>query len=490
MRETLKALTKHSVVYGFGSLLSRVLAFVLLPIYTRYLTPADYGILSLLSVTGSIVGVVAAFGFGPALFREVIYRETDESAVESTALYFLLGESALLFGVFILFSSQLSGLLFGGAQYAHLLRLVFFSGLVQILNVVVRAKLRIHEQSFIYALLSVTRFLVGAGLNIFFIVVLHRGVEGLITAGLIAAVVFAPVHLFLLFRNLRMVFSVSILRRMLAYGVPMVPALLSSMAMTSADRYFLQYFSTTAEVGLYSLGYNIGVAMNLVVQAIQLAWPAHMFAIAKRPNAERELARLLTYYLAGIGFLGLGLSVLAREVLVIMTTPQFYTAYKVVPLIVLSYVLYGVRFMTNTALETKNKMKYVAPIIFFTAVLNLGLNYLFIPRYGMMGAAWATVISYFALVVIQTVVNLRFWWIPYEYGRMAKIFCVFGLLYGTSLLIKTPNAWLNGGLKLILLVTYPLLLYGLRFFDERETAFFKRGFHWGIRQLRTWGRGT
>ena len=128
------------------------------------------------------------------------------------------------------------------------------------------------------------------------------------------------------------------------------------------------------------------------------------------------------------------------------------------------------------------------PIIISSAVLNLGLNYLLIPRYGMMGAAWATVISYFILVVVQTVVNLHFWYIPYEYKRIAKIAFVWGLIYGCSLLIRTPSVWLNGGLKLVLLATYPLILYVVRFYEKQELTTLKRLFRSGIRRMST--RGT
>jgi len=116
----------------------------------------------------------------------------------------------------------------------------------------------------------------------------------------------------------------------------------------------------------------------LFVGSIQMAWPAQMFTIAKQANAERQFAKMLTYYLLVLGFIALVLSVLAHEVLAIMTTPTFYEAYSVVPFIALSYVLYGAVYMTNTALETQNRIKYMSSIIVICAALNLVLNYLLI----------------------------------------------------------------------------------------------------------------
>ena len=468
MLETIKTLSKQSVIYGLGGVLNKLLAFALLPVYTRYLTPEDYGILSLLLVTGSVAFIIAQLGLSSALFREVIYCESDEKVAASTALYFVIGESLVLFGVLAILSPKLSDLIFGSVAYARLLRLVFFTGLFQVIEILFMARLRIKERAALYSACSVARFLIGAGLNIYFIVVLRQGVAGLVMAGLIQAGLFAVIYLVLLIPDLRLVLSKPILRSMLLFGAPMVPAGLADMVMVSSDRYFLQHYSTTTEVGLYSLGYTIGLVMNMIVWSVQLAWPAQMFTIAKQPDAEQQFSRLLTYYVMILGFFGLGLSILARELLMVMATPEFYGAATVVPLIVLSYLFYGVRYMTNTALPTRDKMKYVPLMIILTALLNLALNYLLIPRYGMMGAAWATLISYVVLAVISTVVNLHFWHIPYEYGRIAKVTLALVGVYGLSLLISSQNIWLNIGLKLLLLVLYPILLILFQFLEKTE----------------------
>jgi O-antigen/teichoic acid export membrane protein len=476
MVHRLQQLTKHSLIYGLGGTLNRLIGFFLLPIYTRYLTPTDYGILSLLGVTSSIATTIAMLGLGTAMFREVIFEGSDERAVESTTLYFLAGESILIFGVLIWVSPLLSEWIFRTPQYAQLMRLIFVTDFLSVADIVLMARLRSRAQSSLYSLLSVSRFLVGIVLNLYFIVVLGRGVEGLITAGLIAAALFAAVSLILLSGDLRLTFSLAILRRMLSFGVPLVPVGLSSLFLTLADRYFLQHFATTTEVGLYSLGYNIGMVMRLAEQSFQLAWPPYCFSVAKQSDAEHQFARILSYCLIIFGFLGLGLSVLAREVLVIMTTPKFYSAYKVVPLIALSYIFSSARHVTNSGLATQNKMKYTPPIIIGSGLFNLGLNYLLIPPYGMMGAAWATVISYFTMVVVTTVVNQHFWYIHYEYHRMVKIALVCAVIYCTNLLIQTSNLWLNMGVKLVLLASYPFLLYVFRVYEKEELTMVKRLF--------------
>jgi O-antigen/teichoic acid export membrane protein len=401
-----------------------------------------------------------------------------------------LGESAFFFGALLILSPHLSSLIFSTETNAPLLRLVFVTGFFSVLDVVIMARLRARAQSGLYSLLSTVSFLVGLILNIYFIVVLRRGVEGLITAGLISAALTAVVYFLLLLKDLRPTFSLGILRRMLSFGIPLVPVGLSSLGLTIADRFFLQHYTTTAEVGLYSLGYNIALVINLMEQAFQLSWPPQMFTIAKKSDAEHQFARILTYYLLVFGFIGMALSVLSREVLTLMTTPRFYPAYKVVPLITLSYIFAGIRHITNVGLATKSKMKYVPPIITGSALLNIGLNFLLIPTHGMMGAAWATVISYFALVTVQIMVNHHFWPIRYEYDRIAKITLMWGMVYGISLLIRTPYLWLNLSLKLGLLVAYPFFLYPLRFYESMEVNVIKEFLRSWNRSLRAWRSGS
>lgn len=475
MLETLKTLSKHSLIYGLGGGLNKLLAFLLLPIFTRYLTPADYGLFSLLLVTGGVAGIITQLGLGSALFREVIYFDTDERTATSTALYFLIGESLLIFGGLALFAGPLSQLIFGSTLQTETLRLVFYTGILRVAEIVFMARLRIKERAALYSAVSVARFLVGAGLSILYIVVLKQGVEGLIIAGLIQAGLFAGVYLVILLPGLRPVVSGPVLRSMLLFGAPMVPAGLADLIMTSSDRYFLQQYASTAEVGLYSLGYTIGMVMNLAVWSVQLAWPALMFSIAKQETAPQQFARILTYYVLVLGFLGLGLSLLARELLVIMTTPEFHGAAAVVPLVAVSYIFYGVRYMTNTALPTRDKMKYVPLIIILAALVNLGLNLLLIPPYGMLGAAWATLISYFLLTVVSTAVNQHFWSMPYEYVRLAKVALAWLAVYALGLAVPAANPWVGGGIKvLLLLLGFPVILWVLRFFDAPEVATLKR----------------
>jgi len=473
MYQSIKQLGYHSFVYGLGNMLSKLLGFFLLPIYTRYLTPADYGILALLTLTQSILVVLANLGLGSALFREVIYKKTTEKKAGSTALYTLFVISLFILAIGYIIAPFLSEAIFTDAKQTPLIRLVFLSVSFNNILIIFNARLRIREQSLFYSIFSVSSFLVGAVLNIYFVAIARRGVEGLIIAQVILATLQAVVCLWFMRDLIKPNFSSSVLHSLLNFGLPLVPGAIANLMMISADRYILNWYSTATMVGLYSLGYSIGMVINLIVQAVQLAWPAQLFEIAKLPDAKQRFSITLTYYCLVLGFISLAVSVLAREILVIMTTPEYYGAYIIMPLITLSYVFYGIRFMTTIGMYIRNKVKYSSIIIIGAAVVNLVFSFLLIPRYGMLGAGWATFISYLLLAVVNMRVDSRFIHIPYEYWRLTKIMVIWLGIYGLSLLINTPSIWINLVLKSLLLLGYPIFLIGIRFYSQQEIQFIK-----------------
>ncbi len=469
MLSEFKKLTRLSAIYGAGSLLNSIIGFLLIPIYSRNVSTADYGIYSLFVITGQVVSLIALMGLSAAMFREIIYRQSDEKTVISTAFNSLSLVTVAFFGLLILLAPHISALLFKG-EHVDLLRLILVSSGLSNFGYIALSTLQIREQAVRYSRLMVIRFVIGVLFNILFIVVFHMGLTGLVLAELVMTSTAMLMYLWILRHDLRPQLSRPILRSMLRYGLPLIPFQLASIVLTSSDRYFLEHSAGADQVGIYSMGYKIAMIVQIIVSAVHAAWSAQMFAIAKEDNAPRRYARILTYYAASIGFLGLAVSVVARDVIIIMADPSYHEAYIVVPIIVLSAMAFGGVNMTNVALNIKGRTELNAPIIVAVAIGNLGLNYLMIPPYGMMGAAWATLISYVALLVIEVLVNQRIWHLPFEYRRMFKIILAWGGVYAASLWIDTGNAWLNLVFKGIVLLVFPLVLYAFRFFEPSELA--------------------
>jgi len=444
-----KPLVKHSAIYGVSNVLNTAIALILLPIYTRYLTPADYGILEILTITVLFVSVFLQLGLGSAIFKIVLYDKSEsEDVLVSTAFYFLTISSGIVFIILYSLAPSIASMILDSSQYANLVRLIFFTAFLNVAGIIPLAKLRMHDESIKYSVVSIGKFIVGVSLNIYFIAGLKKGVDGLVIAGAIQ--------------------SFTALREMLSFGLPLVPMGIAANILSMADRYFLRYYTTLEETGLYALGYKFGSIITLIVGSFQIAWPAVLFSVAKRPDARKFYSKLLTYFVLGLTFVGLGVSVLSRELLLVMATEKFYDAFRIVPWIVFGNIFIGIYYATAIGTNLKKKTKYQAIAVISAATLNLLLNFVLIPEYGMMGAAISTVISYAVMAAIGCGSSLRFYSIDYEWNRLLKIMIVGVLLYCSSNWIHTGILIVDVLLKLILVLIFPFFLYLIHFFPKEE----------------------
>jgi O-antigen/teichoic acid export membrane protein len=448
--------------------LNKVLGIVLLPIYTRFLSPADYGLLALLLLSGNIVLVVIQGGLGPAAFREALYQRTDEDVTLGTAMRQLVLQGMLVCVALLVCARPIAGTLLGSVEHAPVLRLVFVTSLLQSIETLGLARFRMRRQAGGYAALVSAKFVMGAVLNILFVAVLRRGVGGLIEATLLTSAVFAASYAFVLRGAISTSWSTRVLQRLVAFGLPLVGVGLAAVAMMAIDRYLLQLLATTRDVGLYSLGYSIGLAVSLIVQPVQLAWPAEALTLARTDGGPRTIARLVRYYLVAVGFVALAVGLFAKEILLVLATPEFFAAATVVPVIAASHLLNGMRMMTTIGLTVSSRTGYAAAVMLIVLAANALLNLEMIPRWGIMGAAGATLASYTLQLAMTWVISVRVWHVPYEYGRLFRIGLAIAVLWLAGWWVPTETVWGGVIAKSALMAAFPALLLAFRVFDRTE----------------------
>lgn len=471
MFEEIKSVGKHFLLYGLGNILNRIVSFILIPVYTHYLTTGEYGTLELLELTTYIAGMFLALGISQSVMR--FYYDSEEPKkrreVVSTALLSIWAISLGGIGWFILFSPGISSLVFKTVSNAGLFRLIFLTMAFSLANEIPLSFIRAQQKSLLFTAISVSRLTLSLGLNILFIVGFGWGIRGIILSGVInqgIASIFLSAYTL---KQTGISFSWVSLKEMMNYGLPYIPGGLGMFVLNFADRFFLQRFTSLSEVGIYSLGYKFGMVINpLVTDPFFSIWRPKMFEFAKREDAKDIYSVMLTYFLFLEIFLALGISVLIKDVLVIISSPEYRSAYKVVPLILLSYILWGGYFHMQVGILLEKKTKNIAYIVIISALSNLLLNYLLIRWIGMWGAALATLTSFGIMFLLNYVISSRIYYVRYEFGRIFKLLALAVVLYLVSLGIHTNSLFTSLLLKTFLALSFPFLLFFLQFYSPKE----------------------
>lgn len=473
---SLKRLSENSLVYGLSGMLGRLIGFLLIPVYTRVLTPEDYGVLALIGLATTIIGMVYQMGFNGAMIRYYNeYQESQRRVFLGSTFLFQMAATALASLAIVLLSGPICRALFGDASLARYLVVSMAGVWLSLIGNVPSACFLIREQKWAVLALSVFGALAGAAFPLYFVVWLRMGVWGAFLGTLAGTALASAVNLWLTAREIDWKFDWAPVRRALAFGLPLIPHLLSHWAINYFDRLLIQRFASTSEVGLYSLGYNFGLIMSLITGSINTAWAPFFYNINKEKGEERakaEVARLSTYWLMLVGFAAAALAALGPELLRFMAAPAFWGASKVVPVIVLSYFVHGMYFMAVNPIFYKERTGVLPWLSGAAAAVNIGLNFLLVPGYGMMGAAWSAVAGFAVLFAMVIIYSRRIYRVPYEYGRCAATLCVLASAWLATTLVGIDSPALallakSGIISLALPALGFLVITG----PERERAF-------------------
>ena len=470
MFDKIRSLLGHTLVYGMGNLGGRLVGFLLIPLYTRYLTPVDYGVLAMVALADQLLFILLNMGQSTALFRTYYQHDTQEArdTVLTTSLWLIAMLSLPLGLVALMLSEPLGWILTGSAQYTTWVMIGIGAMLFKTVLRLPLAVLRARGQSRFYAITSSVRTLVGFVLAIVFVVGLHWGGRGVLMSQLLAELLLAAVLVPVSLRGLSLRYSRADARDLLGYGAYLVPSALFNFVLHLSDRFFLKHWGSLGAVGLYALGYRFGEIVSFAMQALSLAWPQFLFGNRKAPDAPGLYARVFTYAAGVLAFLWLALSMLSEELVTVMAAPAFREAYRVVPVLAGAFVLEGLATIGNVGMPLYRKVKYRPAILVTAGALNVGLNLVMVPRFGAMGAAVSLCASLGLKFVLEMLVSYRLYPVPYEYWRLARLAAVAAAVYALGEGVPWGHLWAGVAGKIGLLLAMPVILYAVGFFERAE----------------------
>jgi O-antigen/teichoic acid export membrane protein len=461
----LKRLGKHSAIYGLGGLVSRILAVLLLPLYTRYLSPSDYGKVETLIALTTVIGIVLRMGIHSAFFR--FYFDSPEPEhrrlVLRTSFWFTMAMATAGLIVGVALSPQISDLLFGTTDDAELVAAAFV-GLWAGMNYEQLTSLfRVEERSAAFVAASLSNVLLTIGATLILVVALDKGPIGVIVGNFTGTLLVYAALVGYRREQLGLQFDRGMLREMNRFGIPLVPTALFLWVTNFSDRLFLVQLADVTEVGLYSVGVRIASAMVLLLTAFRLAWPAFAYSIEDEGEARRTYAYVLTYLVLVATWVATALALLSPWIVDWIAAPAFAESSRVVGPLAFAAVAFGAYIVVAIGVGRARRTQFNWVVTGVAAAVNIVLNLLFIPPYGMMGAAVATVAAYMTMFVGMAWWSQRIYPVPYQWRRVATA-------AGAGIALAAVGKLAGGGLPVafLLVLAYPLALFLLGFYLPAE----------------------
>ena len=461
MREALKRLTGESLVYGLGTAASRGLTMLLVPVFTRVFEPAAYGVIDLLGLAGSIASLLIIMGTDAALAR-FFYDASDSEArkvmISSSALW-RVGVCLVTALLLWLLAPQFSIFLLGSPDYAKYVRLTAYSIPFTAFFLFQNDVLRVTFQPWKFITLNLVNTILVGGLSILFVVAWKKDVSGVLYGRLIgdaatAAFGFALIRLQLVPR-----FDGVVLRRMLAYGAPLIPVAVAYWVMQYADRWALAHFRDLTSVGIYAVAVKMGAAMMLFVSAFQLAWGPFAFARARNPEAGRLFSRVLTLFVAVSSTIALAIGLFAPEALQVLVPGAYARAALPGGLLCFAAVAHGTYYIAGIGATLSYRTDLLAWTALVAAVINVVLNYVLVHTLGIRGVSIATTAGFALSTALLYVWAQRVHPIPFR-GLRALVLFLTGIatllagVFGGRALLASSGEIASLGLRFGLLVLY------------------------------------
>jgi O-antigen/teichoic acid export membrane protein len=481
----IRRLLKHSAVYGLGHVVSRVVSFILLPFLTHSITPEQYGAMTLLYTFTSIALVVFIYGADIAFLRFYIPEKDPQKRKEIFGTVFW--SSLLTTGVFSVIIALTTGALAKfvfndpdsiGAGAGYLIILSAGILFADTLSTFPYLWLRSVEKSLPFIVLKGTGALLHVGLTILFVNTLNRGIAGIFEANLIASSYQLAMLLPVIIKNTGLTLRWATFRELFKFGLPNMPSQIFVMVIELSDRKILEVLAGLTVVGIYSAGYKLGLFMAVITMGFRFAWQPFFLSIADKPDAKETFARVFTYFLLVTGVIFLALvfvlaPLMKMELPVVgtMIEERYWEGLKVFPVILLAHICNGAYANFMVGVYLKKKTGLMPLVTGVAALVNLGVNLLFIPIFGMMAAAWAHFLSHFVLAGLLYLLIQRHYPVKYEWNRIGILIACGGFVYLLSLAPFLSDYWF---LKLLLLPLFVILLKVTNFFLPEEIAAVRR----------------
>lgn len=427
-----RRLLHGTLIYGATNFGLKGVNFGLVVLYTRFLTPADFGTVALAEIIAAVVATVSGLGLTaaiqPLFFRYIGNRTALQQCVSSLLRF---GAAAT---IFFLALALLLGTFFGrsfGFNVAFWPYVAIALGTAAALQLVdYRLVLyQIEEKPFSYSRLAAASFVLTGAFTVYGVILLRGGAAGLLGGKLTGAILTLCLAVWLGRNWLTGDWQRSFVREALPLALPLLPHMLLALGLIAADRLILQRYRSMQEVGLYSLAYTLGMMMFLVTASVAQAWSPLFYRWASQGDEKRPvLGRMQTMVVLLLGAVAVSGSTIAHPFVRFVLDPRYWPAERLVPLVIGGYLFHAVFALFQMSALHARKTQFVWVVSIVALTVNLALNFAWDPKWGMYGAAWATTLAYGVEGLLMYLYGQRVYRLPVDARRMLTALGIFSLL--------------------------------------------------------------
>lgn len=459
-RSSVSGLFTHTFIYGLGDLTRKLVGFLLIPLYTKFMTPGEYGVLQLALVFVAFVQVLYSLGLTTAFFRFYLDSSDPERRrrVFATTFWSMVAIDVVLSAAMFTRTGSLSSLIFGDPSRGEIVLLMVLTLLVETLLQVPLLLLRALDRSRTFLLYVLSQLLLALVANYVCVAVLRMGAYGAMLANLFASALLFVLLLPLTVKNTKGFISLGLLKQLFGFGLPFVPSTIAMMVMNISDQYLIRYYRGLEETGLYALSYKFGMAINLFITGFRFAWVPFIFRVAGRPDSGWLYARTFEVTTVILSLVFFGICAFLPEIFTVFVDRSYFAGMGVVPFVSFAYVLFGFHVIFLAGIYLENRTAFIAKAGTASALANLIANLILIPRFGMWAAAGTTLFSFALLTVLVYLKAQQVHRIPFDLEKALKVLLLATALFVTVRIIPWGSTTLAIGAKVSALLFYLFVL--------------------------------
>ncbi len=464
---------KDSIIYTLSTILSKGLGILLMPMYTKILSPQDFGVFDLFIVFGSIISFTVALEISQAVarFTPSIDSQNLKTSYVSTAFWFTLGMYAIFLITSFMLAEEISYSLLNLNSYTNVFQIAIIYISLTGIFYFLQNQLRFEGNSKGYAILSIIFSITNIILTFVFGIIMELGLNGIFLAMTLSSGISILVASFFIKNLIKIQFNTNLLKKMLTFSMPLVPSSIAVFFSMYIDRYMLNHFLGLEAVGIYSVAAKFALIMSLAMTGFQMAITPLIYQKHNDPDTPYNLSRIFRYFTASSLILFLAVSIFSEEIINLLTSPDYHEAFTLIPFLALAFLLSNMYvFMPGIAIKKKTHLFVIINII--SAASNIILNFLFIPYWGLVGAALATTVSYFLAFLLYTYFSQKYYFVRHKWLSIALAFLVSIAFIMIANLVNLPF-WQMLFIKPILIILFLTLIFYTGILEKSELLFLK-----------------